>query len=146
MKLTNVKNIVLLFVCLAGTGAIGQEPPPPGSMKLLPGYHHRPKQGIDSTTGTISKDGGLDIQYDIGEMAGNYSECAWCGWIKGEVWRKKQVINGQEIVCVLTKKKMFVVSFPKSHANFYARVRTQGEMADMLLMLITFEPATPGRP
>jgi hypothetical protein len=72
-------------------------------------------------------------------MAGVYTDCDWCDWTKGETWRKKQLINGQQAVFVFTKSRRLVVSFPESHANFYATVRNESELADMLLMLATFE-------
>jgi len=140
--MTTIKSLwfTLSFLFLAVAGAIAQETPPPGSMKLLPGYHHQRQQGIDSTVGTIWKQSGLKIEYDIGEMAGNYAECTSCGWTTGEVWRKKQTVGERKIVLVFTSKKMLVVSFPESHANFYAIIQSQDEMADMLLMLFTFSP------
>ena len=135
----------LLFMLLAVSSLMAQEAPPPGRIKLLPGYHHEIRQGIDSFVGIISKPGGLEIQYDIGEMAGNYAACATCGWTKGELWRKVQVVNGQRMVCVFTKEKRLVVSFPQSHANFYATIHGGDELADMLLMMATFQrlPRTP---
>ncbi len=106
---------------------------------LLPGYQQREGRSLDSATGIIWKERGLRISYDIGRMAGVYTDCDSCDWTRGEVWRKKQVINGQEAVVVLTKSKRLVVSFPQSHSNFYATVRDESELADMLLMLFTFE-------
>jgi hypothetical protein len=133
-------------VLLAAVGATAQEAPPPGSIELLPGFHHHLKQGIDSATGTIGRKGGLQIEYDIGEQAGDYTQCAWCGWTKGEVWRKKQVISGQEVICVFTNHRRLVVSFPEVHANFYATIRTNAELAEMLLMVFTFRAVTPKGP
>jgi hypothetical protein len=46
--------------------------PPPGNIKLLPGYEHFPACGIDTLAGDIKKSGGLEISYDIGAMA-NFS-------------------------------------------------------------------------
>jgi len=66
------------FMLLVVIAAIAQEPAP-GSMQLLPGFQHQHKQGVDSTVGTISKPGGLRIDYDIGEWAGDYTKCTWCG-------------------------------------------------------------------
>jgi len=103
---------------------------------LLPGYQQQEGRSLDSTTGTIWKDGGVRIEYDI---AGVYTDCKSCEWTKSEVWRKKQVVNGQKAVFVFTKSKMLVVSFPKSHANFYATVHNEGELTDVLLMLATFK-------
>jgi hypothetical protein len=132
-------SFAVLVVLLAAMAATAQEFPPPGGIKLLPGYHHQPQHGIDSKIGTISKAGGLQIHYDVGEMAGTFTGCEWCGWSKGEVWRKRQIIDGQEAVLIFTKQKRLVVSFPNVHANFYATIQTQAEMADMLLMLFTFQ-------
>jgi len=109
-------------------------------VKLLVGYKQREGRSLDSTTGHIWKEGGLRISYDIGPMAGVYTnKCEWCDWTKGEIWRKTQTINGQESVFVFTKSRQLVVSFPKSYANFYAAIRDESELTDMLLMLATFE-------
>jgi hypothetical protein len=105
-------------------------------VKLLPGYKQQEGRSLDSTVGHIWKEGGLRISYD---MAGVYTDCDSCDWTKGETWRKKQLINGQETVLVFTKSRRLVVSFPESHANFYATVRNESELTDMLLMLATFE-------
>jgi hypothetical protein len=42
---------------------------------LLPGYQQREGRSLDSTTGLIWKEGGLRIDYDIGRMAGVYTDC-----------------------------------------------------------------------
>jgi hypothetical protein len=71
-----------------------------------------------------------------------FTPTASCDWSRGEEWRKKRVINGQEAVFVFTASRRLVVSFPPSHANFYATVRDESDMADMLFMLVTFEEPT----
>jgi VWFA-related protein len=145
------------------------ETPPPGGVALLSGYHHCTLQGIDSWVGTIARKDGFRIDYDIGEMAGNYtdSHCVSCDWTKNEVWRKKQIVNGHEATVVFTEgdtetrvkqtindqvvctpgetihKKQLIVSFPDSHANFYATIQTKDQMADMLLMIATFHLNSP---
>jgi hypothetical protein len=136
-------SIALVFFVTAGHAQIaasGKDVPPPGSIRLLPGYHHRETQGIDSRTGVIWKENGPIINYDIGEMAGNYTKkCNLCDWTKDEVWRRKQLINGQTMVCVFTKKKNLIVSFPTLNVNFYAKVSSESDLADVLLMLTTFD-------
>jgi hypothetical protein len=147
MKILRLALFIFLALCVTMIAAVGQELPPPGLINLLPGYHHRGEQGIDSRVGTIWKKNGLQIHYDIGELAGNYTGCRpLCDWTDGEVWRKKQLINGQQIICVFTNKKRLVISFPDAHANFYATIRTQQQLTDMLLMLFTFQSAVPGNP
>lgn len=134
--------IVVLLVELATSSAAGDEPPAPGGINLLPGYHHYLGQGIDSKIGRIWKERGLTIHYDIGELAGDYTECGHsCGWTEGEVWRREQILQGQRIICVFTKRRRLVISFPQVHANFYGTVRTDMELTDMLLMVFTFRPA-----
>jgi len=93
---------------------------------------------MDSTVGMIWRDGGVRVQYDIGEDAGNYTECKWCGWTDGELWRTRQTIDGQTAVCVFTKKQTIVVSFLESHANFHATVRNSRDMADSLLVILSY--------
>lgn len=130
---------IFALVFLGAACGFAQSDPPPGSIKLLPGYVHHHGQGIDSTVGTIGKEAGLRIHYDIGPLAGNYAECSkLCGWTDNEVWRKKQIVSNQEVICVFTKEKRLVISFPKATANFYATIRSQEDMADMLLMVLTF--------
>lgn len=139
-----LRNFILIISAtffLAGS-ALAQDVAPPGSIKLLPGYHNQPTYGIDSKTGIISKEGGVEIHYDIGDMAGDYTDCLTCGWTKGEVWRRKQLVNGQKAVFVFTNKKRLVISFPSSHANFYATIHTSEQLTDTLLMLLTFQPSS----
>jgi len=73
MKAIRLEWLFLFLTIAAGA----QDVPPPGSIRLLPGYHHRLERGIDSKLGTIWKQGGLQLHYDIGEMAGTYTECGW---------------------------------------------------------------------
>ena len=127
----------LLPACV-GT-AQTESTPIPGSIKLLPGYHYQKENGIDSYAGKIWKKGGVEIEHDIGARAGNYADCKTCGWNDGELWRKKQNVNGQESIVVFTKSKTLIVVFPESKANFYATIHTEEDMADMLLMLCTFQ-------
>jgi hypothetical protein len=85
--------------------------------------------------------GGTRIDYAIGELAGNFAECdpKLCVWTKGELWRKKQVINGQAVVLLYTQEKRLIVSFPESHANFYATVDSPEALTEMLLMVLTYD-------
>src|SRR5438309_1303373 len=80
MKYVNYVVLAALLVCFPNL-VIAQIPPnqpgqfpPPGNMKLLPGYVHEARRGIDSRVGVIYKKDGLSISYDIGRMAGVYAE------------------------------------------------------------------------
>jgi hypothetical protein len=134
--------LLKVFFLLTTASATGQVDLKPPFVTLLPGYQYHAAQGIDSRTGVIWKEGGVRLHFDI--PAGVYTDCTWCGWTKGEIWRKEQTIGGQKVIYVFTKSKRLVVSFPDVHANFYATIRTESDMADVLLMLSTFRlTATP---
>jgi hypothetical protein len=113
----------------------------PGNIRLLPGYVHQRGQGIDSSVGSISRKGGLVIEYNIGRLAGVYTDCKDCGWTDGELWRRNQIISGREVKIVLTKSKRLVISFPDTHANFYATVSSESDLTDALLMVLTYNPS-----
>ena len=138
-RITALLTLLVLLAPTSVSTAQTESTPVPGSIKLLPGYHYQKEHGIDSQVGKIWKQGGIEIYHDIGALAGNYADCKLCGWTDGEMWRKKQVVNGQESIIVLTKSKRVIVVFPESKANFYATIRTEEDMADMLLMLCTFQ-------
>ncbi len=109
-----LSTTITVLIWLVGLGA-AQSVTNPGSMILLPGYVNTPsKLRLDSETGTISNEKGLTLSYDIGQDAGVYTECQWCDWTKGEVWRKEQKINGQKAIFVFTESKMLVVIFPEA--------------------------------
>ena len=97
--------------------------------------------GIDSVVGSIARKGGLVIEYDIGRLAGVYTDCKDCGWTNGELWRRNQVIRGHEVKIVFTKSKRLVISFPDAHANFYATIRSNADLTDALLMVLTYNPS-----
>ena len=132
-----IEAIVFALLLLGTISSVCATEPPPGGIRLLPGFVHHKVQGIDSTVGEITGNG-LTIAYDIGEMAGVYTDCKTCGWTDGQLWRKKQQINGHPVVIVYTKKQQMVISFPDSKANFYATVRSEADISDVLLMVLTF--------
>jgi hypothetical protein len=73
-------------------------------------------------------------------MAVDYTSCVWCGWTKGEIWRRDQIVGGHKVVMVFTKSKSLIVSFPEDHANFHATITSPADTADMLLMVLTYSP------
>jgi hypothetical protein len=130
-----ISILLLSFVSFAATT---QKDPPPGGIKLLPGYQHKTLQGIDTWVGKIWKEGGLEIKYDIGFLAGDYADPKNSGQF---VWYKEQLIGGRRVHCALYKSNSLVVSFPDSSANFMAQVNSQEDIADVLMMVLTYRPA-----
>ncbi|HEV2912396.1 MAG TPA: hypothetical protein VGX92_03675 [Pyrinomonadaceae bacterium] len=115
-----------------------QTDPAPGGIKLLPGYQHKTLQGIDTRVGKIWKEGGLEIKYDIGSLAGDYANPKY--FSKDFLWYKEQFVGGRKVRCALFKSNTLVISFPDSSANFMAGVKSQEDIAEMLLMILTYQP------
>ncbi len=118
---------------------LNDEPvPPPGQMKLLPGYEHVPSCGIDTAGGYIRKEGGLEIHYDVGEMAGNfavrYANPDFSEWIRTEP------VQNDCVLIVLTKQNRIIATYEKAVANFSAKVSSQSDIDDFLKMVLTYVP------
>lgn len=89
----------------------------------------------------IGRKGGFTFRYDIGKGAGN----AVKGLKKDEIlWSKEQIVDGCSIQLALAKDRMLYVTFPTEGANFYGKAKSDEEIADMLLMVLTFAP--PAKP
>ena len=136
--MNTAKYALFAIVLLCAIPVVSETHSVPGGIRLLPGFVHRSHQGIDSRVGEIVGTSGLRILYDIGEMAGVYTNCKTCGWIDGELWRRKQQIDGHQVVIVYTKARRIIVSFPESKANFYATANSRSDITDVLLMVLTF--------
>lgn len=112
--------------------------PPPGNIELLSGYAHTPGKGIDSRVGAISKPDGLIIRYDIGRMAGEYTRK--CSEVKDAcLWYKSQKIGDREFHLALTKEGKIIATFPQESANFFAQTKSQEDIADFLIMILTYK-------
>ncbi len=147
-----MKKKLLLFVllfCLSVLSASAQKKrvrnvselsPPPGGIKLLNGYVHIPLRGIDTRVGRIKKEGGLDILYDIGPLAGEYVNR--CLRDQSCVWYKEQQLKGGLVKIALTKDGEIIATFPKTTANFIAEVKSQEDIADFLIMILTYDETT----
>jgi len=99
-----LQNVTLLLMVLAASGgAIGQSAQTPAltNIVLLPGYVNTSTRPMDSAfSGTISKQHGLVISYDIGLTAGRYDTDP--RWNRRAVWQTEQVLNGKRVVCIFT--------------------------------------------
>jgi len=93
--------------------------------------------GIDTWGGAIWKVGGLKIEWDSGLHVGVAADLVDK---KDVAWRENQVINGQQVICVYTRSNDLIVSFPRLVANFQGHIQHQQDLAEMLLMIMTFEP------
>jgi len=135
-----------------GSSSTAVDPDLLGGMRLLPGYKHQPLQGIDSIVGRISKAGGLEIGYEIGRVhkpgeprtGGSFSDRPKLVPRNQVHWYREQVVNRQEIHMAYLKDNLLLVSYPKNGLNISVTVRTSAQMAEALLMILTY-PNPPGQ-
>lgn len=88
--------------------------------------------------GTIRKENGLEIRYDVGPLAGNGA--AGLSSNKEVAWYKVQFVRDDELWVTSLKNGYIVATFVKSDANFIAKPKTQEELSDFFLMLMSFKP------
>lgn len=129
----------LLLLALASCTSVSAAPekapePPPGGMKLLPGYEHRPLQGIDTSVGEIVKGERVVIRYDIGPLAGDRvrpedrEKCL--------IYEEKR-IEGQTARFCSTPTGLDV-TFAESSANFFVRPENEAELRELVMMVESF--------
>jgi hypothetical protein len=165
--LDQVADLLLSIPALAQPNV---DPPPaaegnraaPGNIRLLPGYVHERRRGKDSSPGVIAKVGGLSISYDIGEMAANYAikyfpehfeRLRRRNHLNSDanerdirvlsdqvLWRQSRSMKGDELMLVQLKDNKLIGSFAKASANFVASIDSDEELADFLLMVLTYDP------
>lgn len=139
-----VYYLLLSVILINASGATAEDLPPPGGMRMLEGYRHEALRGIDSNPGRIWKPGGLEIHYDIGGLAGEYTDEYEQRQMK---WMKRQQIDGREVVILLTNEDRMIITFRRSGerawANFMATVKTPNDTTEVLLMVLTYRGRTP---
>ena len=104
-------------------------------------YKHEKEKGIDTRVGKVWKEGGLTLRYDIGRLAGNAVKAQEKNNL---LWYKEQVVDGRPVQLALTKDRTLYVTFPQTSANFNGKVKSDAEIVDMLLMVLTYAP--PAKP
>jgi hypothetical protein len=155
MTSTTLNRIFVTFLLILATSSLGsgQATKPltsqesstgtPGGIQLLEGYRHTKLRGIDTSVGTISKPGGLTIDYDIGVLAGKEGlQCFAKDWC---LWFKRQITNGAEVWIGVTKTQDIIATFPTDYANFYAHIKSPEDIADFLIMILTYKATRGGK-
>ena len=145
-RFLNAISILMLVAVYASA----QQAAPRG-LTLLPGFNHEMSQGIDSASGRIWKEGGLSISYTLGASPGKALDLS----PRNVLWTKEQVLRGHQIRVSLTQDQKLAVVFPPkfrpvspntaevftgTSAYFYADVKSDEDVADMLLMVLAYEP------
>lgn len=149
-------TVITVLLLLSTTLA---DDPPYGGVKLLDGYRYKRTRSIDTINGLIYKEGGLSIEFESGVSEGYAVDPKEQ---KNYIWYREQEINGHKVFLALTQsgvgtrwkpersrrsgpKRILMVTFPGKFgpmdaANFQAEVLDDTEIADMLLMVLTFDP------
>jgi hypothetical protein len=142
---------VVAFCLFASVAAIGQRvvtncngrlvQDSPTGIVLLTGYKNERCIGRDSYQGRIWQDQGLEIRYEGGLGAGyrvsNASNLAWS---------REHTTGTSRVQVGLTKDRVFLVTFSPlpttkgPRLDFYATVRGEEDIADMLLMVMAYRP------
>jgi hypothetical protein len=106
-------------------------------VRLLPGYKIQSVSGIEGGLGgRIWREGGPDIQFEVEDV---YSEDPLRTVEREDIlWREAQILNGNPFVCVYTKSKELVMSFPAKAGFFSAKVQSPRDLTEVLLMVSTF--------
>lgn len=147
---------VSVFLLLSTAPA---DDPPYGDIKLLDGYKYKRGRSVDTINGVIFTDGGLRIEFESGISEGYAVDPKKR---KSYVWYREQDVRGHKVLLAMTRsgvgtrwepekprgpnpRTILMVTFPGTFgpmdaANFYAEVLNDKEIADMLLMVLTFDP------
>jgi hypothetical protein len=132
-----------------------------GGIKLLEGYSIKRGSTLDAIAWTIEKRGGLEISFEAGGSEGSWASPNERNKYS---WYREQSVNGYTARFALVKRglktpwepydsrglppgNILLVTFllegdRSGHtANFSAKVANSQEIADALLMVMTFDPA-----
>lgn len=138
MHLRPTVAVFAVFGALCISGSRADEPATtPDGLKLLPEYKHEKEKGKDTHVGKYWKEGGVAFRYDIGRLAGNAVKAQEKDNL---LWYKEQVVDGRPVQLALTKDRTLYVTFPQTSANFNGKVKSDEEIVDMLLMVLTYAP------
>jgi hypothetical protein len=128
---------VVSLMAIAQSRDTAKSPPARSPVHLLSGYKIQIGSGTDTWGGIIWKVDGLKVKFDSGLHVGVATDLVDK---KDVAWREEQVVNGQQVICVYMTSNDLIVSFPRLVTNFQGHVQRQQDLAEMLLMILTFEP------
>ena len=128
-------------------------------MKTLPGYRVSRGRAIDAVVWTIAKPGGPIIEFESGPSAGRIESAEPI-----YSWYKEQTVTGYKVQLAFIKPglqtrfeppnrrgmkpgSILIVAFhlnpehPDETAVFTSKIASLEELADVLLMVLTFDPS-----
>ena len=106
-------------------------------VRLLPGYKIELRHGFEGDFGgRIWKPGGLSVDFDSGVHNPKAIDSIEAKDVR---WRAEQIFDGHHVVLVYGPSGLVAISILDRAANFRAKIRNQQDLAEMLLMVLTFE-------
>jgi len=153
---------ILPLIFLISVSAHGADEAP-GNMKLLAGYSVNHHWAVDAAACTIEKNGGAKIEYEAGPNEGSFADAKDVGQY---AWYREQFVNGVKVRFALIKQgfktgwepkdsneepgNILLITFllhgehSSDTADFWVKIRQSSDMADTLLMTMTFDPSKLG--
>lgn len=151
--------LAIVYVAVFSASALVAQDLPYGNVKLLDGYKYKRSSTVDTINGLIFKPDGLRIEFESGISEG-YAVSPKDK--KKYTWFREQTFNGHRVYIALSQpgagivwspenkrsqknSQILIVTFPRQFgpndaANFYAEVLNDMEIAEALLMILTFDP------
>jgi hypothetical protein len=152
-----VVTVISLIVLLGSLVAAADEPY--GNLKLLDGFKYKRSNTFDTINGLIYSSSGFSIEFESGTGLGFAADPK--KRTQYAVFRE-HTVNGNKIYLAITlpgvgtnwepknkrsreSGRIVLITFPGNMsplhaANFSAEVKSDSELADMLLMVLTFDP------
>lgn len=141
------------------TQVVNADDPPYGGIKLLDGYKYEKSKTIDTINARIFNNEGFTIEFESGISEGYAADPKKRAQY---IWFREQDIKGRKVYLAMTTigigtnwkpsrwrspktGRIMLITFPGRFgpldaANFFAEVTSDQELADMLLMVLTFDP------
>ncbi len=152
---------VIVIMLLAVSGQLSASEVGFGGIQLLDGYSVNRTRAVDAAAWTIEGKNGFEIQFEAGPNEGSWAERRDQNEYS---WYREQMIHGYDVRFAVVKAglktqwepnesrglapgNILLVTFllegsESDHtANFSAKVADQRELADALLMVVTFDPS-----
>jgi hypothetical protein len=131
--------MALVTPAIQRSALTAQTSKPPGEIQLLAGYQHERSGGFDTSRGHIWKPGGIEIIYEIGTLANN--EARTYRTSGKYLWFRQLVLDNTLVDVVMRDEETLLVGYFGAYANFRAHnIKSQADLADALLMVLTYDP------
>lgn len=153
------RSVLIVSFCLLAMFSIAKDNKsdksglPTDAIRLVKGYKITTGTTVDTDVWKIEKPGGVTIDFEAGPSEGFLVEESQR---QKYFWYREQVVNGYDVLFALkepehkgehARKRLLLVTFLLGRsktsgyaANFSAELSNDQDLADALLMILTFDP------